>query len=236
MRCDEFEIRLNTALDERRNPAADRLLTRHADGCRHCRNLAAAMELIGESLRWSEPAEPDAALSERVLADLATTTPAASQPWSVWTHVSLAAAAALLVTLVMRPDEQARPQRPVVAQTVLPPETEVAQLDVRPALPVGELAREATSHYATLARSTQDSLAEVWSLWQPRHANEPDLASQSEATAAPLLAEMAAGLRPFAESTSGAMSFLLNVLPRGETPEPAPAAPNLDPLAGQTAT
>ena len=71
MRCDEFETRLNEALDARRNPADDRRLARHLDACRNCRQLAAAMEVIGESLRWSERPEPSEALADKVLAQVA---------------------------------------------------------------------------------------------------------------------------------------------------------------------
>lgn len=239
MRCDEFENRLNAVLDARRNPADDRRLARHAEVCRNCRQLAAAMDLIGESLRWSRHEESDPRITQRVLAELATSSPAAGRPWSVWTHVTLAAAAALLAAIVLRPNEQPQPHRPVVAQTLpdahAPAKEQLALLDSSPDVPVGELAREATSRYASLARNTQESLADVWSLWQPQ-----PKAATSGAPAAPagepLLTEMAAGLRPLAESTSGAMGFLLNLLPQGEASQAVPDVRRLDAPASQTAT
>jgi hypothetical protein len=235
MRCDEFETRLNEALDARRNPADDRLLSRHAGACRDCRQLAAAMDVICETLRWSEQPEPDEALADRVLAQVAATTPVANKSWSVWTHLTLAAAVALLVMIVL-PDRQSRePQRPTVANTNLPQAEAVARIEPPQPIsapPVGQLAREATSRYATLARSTSDSLSEVWSLWP----SSVEFIEDGSDSAEPLLAEMAAGLRPLADSTTGAMDFLFNLLPQGDAASPAPSAPTSDPAAGQAAT
>lgn len=240
MRCDEFENRLNAALDARRNPADDRRLARHAEACRHCRQLAAAMDLIGESLRWSQHEEPDPRITQRVLTELATTSLAASKPWSVWTHITLAAAAALLVAIVLRPNEQPQLHRPVVAQTLpetnAPAKQQLALLDAPPVIPVRELAREATSRYATLARHTQESLADVWSLWPPQLEPLADSGGLDASAGEPLLTEMAAGLRPLAESTSGAMGFLLNLLPQGEAGQSIPAGTRLEAPTSQTAT
>lgn len=234
MRCDEFETRLNEALDARRNPADDRLLARHRDTCHTCRQLAVAMDVIGESLLWSERPEPNEALTDKVLAQVAATTRAADKTWSVWTHLSLAVAVALLVMIVLPDRHSSAPQRPTVANTSVQPAEALARIESPEPLaaPVGQLAREATFRYATLARSTSDSLSEVWSLWQPMaDAMEAD----SDATG-PLLAEMAAGLRPLADSTTGAMDFLFNLLPQGDAASPAPPAQSSDPAAGRAAT
>lgn len=240
MRCDEFENRLNAVLDARRNPADDRPLARHAEVCRHCRQLAAAMDLIGESLRWSQQEEPDPRITERVMAELATNSPAAGRPWSVWAHITLAAAAALLAAIVLRPNERPLPHRPVVAQTlpeaVAPTTKQLALLDSPPDVPVGELAREATSRYAALARNTHESLSDVWSLWQPKVMPAAGSGEPVAAADEPLLTEMASGLRPLAESTSGAMGFLLNLLPQGTPGQPIPEVQRLGAPASQTAT
>ncbi len=86
---------------------------------------------------------------------------------------------------------------------------------VFPAQPVGQLAREATARYATLARHTSDSLSGVLSLWQGPAAEE-EVPGEGQTRGEPLLAEVAAGLRPLAESTTGAVRFLLDVLPQDD--------------------
>ena len=238
MRCDEFESRLNEALDARRNPADDRLLARHAGACGRCRQLAAAMDLIGESLRWSERPEPSEALARNVLAQVASTRPAAQRSWSVWSHLTLAAAIALLVMVVV-PRRSAEPDRPAVARAVAPISVEaMARAEVpEPALaPVGQLAREATSRYATLAQNTSDSLSGVWSMWRPLTLPQQDEETAGAPAREPLLAEMAAGLRPLADSTAGAMSFLLDILPQGQSAPAATPAPAPEGAAGQAAT
>jgi hypothetical protein len=215
MRCDEFESRLNEALDARRDPGDDLLLSGHARHCRSCRDLAVAMELIGESLRWAECPEPDEGLTEKVLACVAATPSLqSSRPWSVWTHVTLAAAVALLVMLVLPRRENQEASHPSLAAVA--PQVELAQLEFLPAAqPVGQLARDATARYATLARNTSESLSGVFSLWQPA-TPEPQASNEAPPPREPLLAEMAAGLRPLADSTTGAVRFLLDVLPQGE--------------------
>jgi hypothetical protein len=51
MRCAEFEARLNDLLDERVEPAADAVLTDHAERCPLCAELAASHELLLEGTR-----------------------------------------------------------------------------------------------------------------------------------------------------------------------------------------
>ena len=134
--------------------------------------------------------------------------------------------------IVLPQRESPEPQRPTVANTAVQPTEALARIDLPepPAAPVGQLAREATSRYATLARSTSESLSEVWSLWQSREGAADAVSTE------PLLAEMAAGLRPLADSTSGAMDFLFNLLPQGEAAPHSPPAPSSEPAAGQAAT
>ncbi len=51
MRCAEFESRLNVLLDERVEPAADAVLTDHAERCPQCAELVASHELLLEGTR-----------------------------------------------------------------------------------------------------------------------------------------------------------------------------------------
>src|SRR5688572_15556881 len=198
MQCDEFERRLNEALDARRDPSDDRLLSLHARHCRGCRELAATMEIIGESLRWAQQPEPNEQLAEKVLARVASLTPVSPTPashskgpWSVWTHATLASAVVLLVALVLpRQQDQSVPDGGFAAT---PQQEQLAQLEHInvPAQPVGQLAREATARYATLARNTSESFSGVLSLWQPSATEE---GTGDEAPRDPMLAEVAAGL------------------------------------------
>jgi hypothetical protein len=199
------------------------------------------MELIGESLRWAEPDEPDEQLADKVLAQVVAISPPPRRQWSVWTHATLAAAVALLVAAIL-PRGRQEMTTPVVA---FPPEQQqLARIEPAVTLPpapaVGQLAREATAHYATLARNTSQTFAGVWSLWRPTVERANVLHNMQAAQSGPdqpLLAEMAAGLRPLADSTSGAVRFLLDVLPRGESSsEAVPVADPIEPSAGQTAT
>jgi hypothetical protein len=126
--------------------------------------------------------------------------------------------------------------RPMVAEGKLPATAALAHIDPAPA-PVGELAREATSRYASLARSTSQSLSDVWSLWQPIAILAADESPTADsASSDPLLAEMASGLRPLADSTSGAMELLFKLLPQGESQNSAPPPPAADPVARPAAT
>jgi hypothetical protein len=47
---------------------------------------------------------------------------------------------------------------------------------------------------------------------------------------------MAAGLQPLADSTTGAVSLLFDLLPQGETAGSAPTAPVVEPAGNQAAT
>ncbi len=51
MRCAEFESRLNDLLDERVEPAADAVLTEHAERCPQCAELVTSHELLLEGTR-----------------------------------------------------------------------------------------------------------------------------------------------------------------------------------------
>lgn len=235
MRCDEFETRLNACLDARRDPESDEQLSLHAQDCECCRQLADAYSLINESLRYSDRPEPSEGLTSAVLAEAASSDSSLSDQtstgkWSVWTHVALASAAALLVA-VMLPRERTNIASTAPAASAKPATDAVAQVHpaATPVLPAGQLAREATARYASLARTTSDSLAGALAFWQPT----------APATTEPkddaMLTEMAAGLRPLADSTTGAFRFLLDVLPQGEA---APVAPSesIEPAANQRAT
>jgi hypothetical protein len=72
-------------------------------------------------------------------------------------------------------------------------------------------------------------------MWRPL-ALLPQDETPDAPTREPLLAEMAAGLRPLADSTTGAMSFLLDILPQGESAPAATPAQAPEGAAGQAAT
>jgi hypothetical protein len=135
----------------------------------------------------------------------------------------------LLVAVMLPRERDQSPHAPAIAST--PPASDaIAQAAELPApvQPAGDLAREATARYASLARSTSDSLSGVLALWQPA-ASQP-----GEPGEAAVLSEMAEGLRPLADSTSGAVRFLLDVLPQGEPADENPTS--IDPAASHRAT
>jgi hypothetical protein len=55
MRCDEFEVRLNEVLDQRREPGSDVGLAQHMRQCGECRSLANSYQAVLQGLRCSMP-------------------------------------------------------------------------------------------------------------------------------------------------------------------------------------
>ncbi len=71
MRCDEFELRLQDVLDERREPASDSALAAHGAECAACRTLAASLRGALQGLAALPRPAPSDSLTARVLAALA---------------------------------------------------------------------------------------------------------------------------------------------------------------------
>lgn len=242
MRCNEFETRLNHLLDRRRDPRHDRIVANHADDCGDCRRLMDAYLGICEGLSGLASPVPADDLGERVLCELARQPAPSSRRWlAPWAAI----AAALLVFVATRdrqPHQPVAAPAPALAAAPVPvPVIVAAPAPAQtPSAPVGVLARQATEKYADLARDTQSALAGM-SMLLPHMDIDMDLnmdepAAQSDPVnddASPLTTQVAAGLKPLADSTTGAMSFLWNMLPHSQPAGgtlPQPTSGNVAPL------
>ena len=230
MRCEEFEIRLNDCLDQRRHPRFDALLSRHARLCCKCRSLVCVYGIIMEELGPDQVSSVtmvplELKLGELKLASdkraaLAIGRASPMPPWgapTLWT----AAGILLMIAFAWRAGPDHLPATPaVVARTplshALPGESGNAQSygAVNGIVP---WAQQARAEYALLSRDTSGAFSHV-GLLMPAVS---DLAASSVITKVALaaeadrngLAELAAGFKPLAESTAGAVNFFLQVLP-----------------------
>jgi hypothetical protein len=105
MHCSTFQHRLDALLDDRRDPAADHLLSAHAVNCHHCRQiLAEHVALVAALSRLAKP-EPTPDFSHRVVAVAAPAMPRATTKFRWQTGPAivavLASAAAMLITVSM---------------------------------------------------------------------------------------------------------------------------------------
>jgi hypothetical protein len=69
VRCEEFEIRLNDIVDERRMPESDPELCAHAAGCGSCEQLLRGYETLLDSVAHLEKVEAAPELCYRVMAE-----------------------------------------------------------------------------------------------------------------------------------------------------------------------
>ncbi len=99
MRCDEFEVRLNEVLDQRRSPGGDPQLRDHAQACPDCQEQLAAMGQLLDGLDLLEvpPLADDFAL--RVVSRVVPAAPNHPQR-SWWLPWAVAVAAVLLLSLL----------------------------------------------------------------------------------------------------------------------------------------
>jgi hypothetical protein len=101
MKCEEFEVHLNEILDERRRPEWDEQLRLHGEGCRGCRDLAAAYGVLFEGFFALPAPQAPADLSARVLEQLQAR-PLVSPRLAVLGAIFSTAAAVLVAALLMR--------------------------------------------------------------------------------------------------------------------------------------
>ncbi|HVA51484.1 MAG TPA: hypothetical protein VNH11_34395 [Pirellulales bacterium] len=112
MRCEDFEVRLNEVLDERRTISSADDLTDHVRDCGNCRSLARSYEAVFAGLRQAAiPAEPEW-VTRRVLAQLEPAT--VRLPWRRAATV-LALAATLLLAVGL--GWVIKPSRPVATNS-----------------------------------------------------------------------------------------------------------------------
>lgn len=212
MQCEEFEIRLNEALDRRLPLTAAEALD-HQRVCPACRQRAAAyMAVARELARASSPAPPDE-LTQRVLAELrhpvALPLPRRRRP-----ALALAAAAAVLVSLVGawaiigKGFFAAAPKQPVARRNDASPagrphaaSREVQAADARLASPPAASANQSVAQ-AKLAESNDSIVSAL-----------PDAANLPGAEWAQHVAD---GLQPVTRPTLGAATGFLQVWGLGE--------------------
>lgn len=232
MKCGDFEARLQQLLDARLPLDGDELLTRHAAECEVCRqDLVAFGTLVGEIVGRPRPL-PAADLASRVIADLSAPQVERSVPKrTAW--IAFAVAAAVLIAAFPmwrwvsdRADENGATV--AIAPEASDPATSAAEPvasqpeELQPAdPPIGDLVREVGDRYLDLAQETQASYAELALLLPGVRAPEPreDRAAKENVAVTEVAGsrgwvnDMTEGLKPVANSTMGAFSFLLEALP-----------------------
>lgn len=238
--CAEFDAGLNDLLDRRQPLELEGPLADHAAGCGECRALFAAYGGLARVVAMAPLPAPPPGLAGRVLRDYRSgkhqdveTAPqtvksssARSRSYGLAWRIA-ASAACLLLGLGLwqfgpalwgeRSDLVAQPQRPDSADESASDPSEIGTqsgTDVNPAR--SSLAQQAADCYAELAVETGKDLSHVMAL-------VPDLSGSTVARVLPpadgtseVAQDVASGLRPLADSTSGAVSFLMDVLPGGQ--------------------
>jgi hypothetical protein len=130
MNCHEFEDRLQVLLDDRRDPAADALLCKHARGCSACRQMLEGQQALFAGLAALAVPPLAGGFSRGVVCNAAgTATPLANRPASRWSQrtkragVALgavaASAAAVLLTVWLVSYARQGPAMAGVPQTVV---------------------------------------------------------------------------------------------------------------------
>ncbi|MBI2827368.1 MAG: hypothetical protein HYX69_22060 [Planctomycetia bacterium] len=207
MRCDEFEIRLQQLLDERRGPDGDDRLAGHAACCEPCGALLSGCEALLEGVAsWDTPV-PTVDLVARVARQWR---PAPKvRPRRRRVLVGLAMAATLLVAALpamrwLRPG-------PGVVQIADGAGAPAVAPAPRPAL-----VDEASATYAPLLAETRQSFLAAM-VWLPAAGLAADGGSgpaEPAQTAPSSEAENESGpMAPVAESTGKSLMALLRVLP-----------------------
>jgi hypothetical protein len=230
MRCEEFEARLQELLDQRRHPNFDALASRHARMCPECRELLVVYGIVLDEVRFLDVPPPANDLAERVL-DEVLLSPRRERPRYLSPLVWVTAAAVAILVVGRRADEPRDLPAPVANAPQSSPGIERHRDDI-PVPAVGALAQEATARYADLARDASGAISQVAWLLPGNSTRAVDAASRPEVSApgnllngASTMTEVAAGFKPLADSTTGAVGFLLQVLPMGPPRDNATGEP-----------
>jgi hypothetical protein len=214
MRCDEFESRLQTVLDERGQAELAPALALHAEQCTDCATLLSGYEVLWEGLAALPLPEPRADLAVRVLGELRVVRPARRYSWRLSGAV-LAVAAALLVAVLplVRPGNdtvQVMPattaeSQPLVAQRSTAPTGYTLPINLR------------QQPMADVAKETGQSLAvAVLAL--------PGVRSGSPESRPEWMLQVTDGLQPVTHSMAGALNVLLRAIPSVDSTRPDPSA------------
>jgi len=208
MNREAFETRVQEILDRRQSPAKDAELLRAAEANPELGRLLQAYDLCG-TFRRPRPS-PSVDLAQRVLTDIRQAPARPEQRLPAWFAPFIAVAATLLIaTTISWQSHQATNAgvAPVAPQANATAQAKPAQ---RPGL--DRLSRQAAANYRELAASTGRSLNSALSVMQP--SPKPEVAAAKPAPSQDdWLRSVPGGLRPLSNSTSGAVSSLLRVVP-----------------------
>ncbi len=218
MQCEEFEIRLNEVLDERRRPESDAELSLHRETCPVCRKVAAAYDrLLDGFYALASPEAPDD-MGLRVVAEMRSR-PSPRRRFVVASS-ALAIAAALLIAIVPMFRQFGASQsgdslvargggNPAASQTAVP-----SALTRIPRLMPELLAITESPDgdpYAGLAKETGQGLATVM-LYVPGVGGGRGIID-APADQVPWAAQVGEGLRPITNSVTETFDVLLEGLP-----------------------
>lgn len=193
MTCDEFELRLDEALD-RREPLSAAEFAPHMAKCSACQRAFEGAKLLSEAIVASRANLPRIDLADRVLEwKQAEVRPQSVDPWAsrrVSFRITAAAvtAVAMLVILGLQFARQPPAQPPVARTTPAPRVVEgprVAQTPVPreepPQVEVDELVETAKTAYLALAQDAAHTLRDAAAVIVPDKASVPTLDSLPKA-------------------------------------------------------
>lgn len=208
MNREAFESRVQEILDRRQSPSSDAELLRAAEDNPDLGRLLQAYDLFG-TLRRPRPA-PSADLPQRVLNDVCQTPSLPERRLPAWFAPFVAVAATLLIATTI--SWQSNQPTGAAVAPVVPKADATAQAKPADRPGLDRLSREAAANYRELAATTGRSLNSALSVMQapPRTANASSKPAPSQDD---WLRAVPGGLRPLSNSTSGAVSSLLRVVP-----------------------
>ena len=97
MQCDEFEVRVNQLLDERRVPHVEQDIADHVGACQACADVLASYQQVLDAVDSTPPLEMDADPAEAIVARVQLAARRRRRFWA--TLVPLTVAASLLIAL-----------------------------------------------------------------------------------------------------------------------------------------
>lgn len=208
MNREAFETRVQEILDRRQSPSSDAELLRAAEANPELGRLLHAYDLFGAIRRPRPTPRPD--LSERVLSDIRQASSLPERRLPAWFAPFVAVAATLLIATTISWNAN-QPKNAAVAP-VVPKADATAQAKPTDRPGLDRLSREAAANYRELAATTGRSLNSALSVMQPP-LNPANAASKPAPSQDDWLRAVPGGLRPLSNSTSGAVSSLLRVVP-----------------------
>jgi hypothetical protein len=214
MRCDEFESRLQTVLDERGQAELQSALALHAEQCTDCAAMLSGYDVLWEGLAALPLPEPRADLAQRVLDEMRVVRAPRRYSWRLPAAVIAVAATVLIAVLPLLRHDNGAVQ--VVPDITVESQPLVAQRSTVPAgytLPINLRQQP----MADVAKETGQSLAvAVLAL--------PGVRSGSPESRPEWMLQVTDGLQPVTHSMAGALNVLLRAIPSVDSTRPDPSA------------